>query len=78
MKHQFTDAERDIIIAVANGQSNKAIARDRGIHEITAGRHVRRVCDRVGARDRGHLVGLAFAAGVISPSDVVLSMASPA
>jgi DNA-binding CsgD family transcriptional regulator len=71
MTQQLTDIERRIIIAVANGHTNKTIARDHGIHETTALRHVRKVCDRMGARDRGHLVAIAFVAGVIGPADVV-------
>ena len=71
MNHpELTDQEHDLLVRIANGQSNKAIGRAYAVTGTCAGRYVRRLCERLGARDRAHLVGLAFAAELLTEADV--------
>lgn len=44
----ITDAELDVLKAVADGRSMEAIARDLHLSERTVRRRIRTACDRVG------------------------------
>lgn len=67
---QLTDRERDLIIRVANGQTYTAIGRAYYVGERAARRHVDKLRDRLGARDRAHLVGLAVRARLVTAEDL--------
>lgn len=50
----LTPRERDVLQGVAEGKSNKEIARDLGIQEVTVKLHVKTLSRKLGARNRTH------------------------
>lgn len=48
--------EREIAARIADGQINKAIARDLGISEWTVNSHIRRAFQKLGVRSRAEMV----------------------
>ncbi|MER7180669.1 response regulator transcription factor [Streptomyces hyaluromycini] len=65
----ITDREREVLILVGRGLSNAEIAEKLCISVATAKAHVARLLTKLGARDRVHLVILAYETGLISPSE---------
>lgn len=57
--------EREVVALLADGASNKAIARDLGISERTAKFHVAAVLSRLNARNRSEAVSVALREGLI-------------
>jgi len=51
---QLTPRERDVLRGVAEGKSNKEIARDLNIQEVTVKLHVKTLSRKLGARNRTH------------------------
>ncbi|MFF0485303.1 response regulator [Streptomyces sp. NPDC004435] len=62
-----TDREREVLTLVGRGLSNGEIARELFISPATAKAHVARLFTRLDARDRIHLVILAYEFGLVSP-----------
>jgi DNA-binding NarL/FixJ family response regulator len=60
----LTPRERDIVIAVAQGIDNEAIATALFISAFTVKTHANRAMNKVGARDRAQLVAFAYRAGL--------------
>lgn len=58
--------EREVLAHLADGDSNKAIARSLGISERTAKFHVAAVLTRLGARNRSEAVSIALREGLIA------------
>lgn len=54
--HSLTEREREVALAVANGQSNKEIARQLGITERTVKAHLSGIFNKLDVRDRLQLV----------------------
>lgn len=52
--------EMQILEALADGQSNKLIARTMGLSEETVKSHLRRIYEKLGASDRAHAVAIAL------------------
>jgi DNA-binding NarL/FixJ family response regulator len=50
----LTPREQDVLRGVAEGKSNKEIARDLGIQEVTVKLHVKTLSRKLGARNRTH------------------------
>lgn len=65
----LTAREREILLAVARGESNHDIARRLVISVHTAKTHVNRVMSKLGAHDRAQLVILSYEAGLVRPGD---------
>ena len=63
---RLTVREREVLLLVARGLTNQEIAVELVISPHTAKTHVNRIMTKVGARDRAHLVILAYESGLIS------------
>lgn len=50
----LTPRERDVLVGITEGKSNKEIARDLGIQEVTVKLHVKTLSRKLGARNRTH------------------------
>jgi DNA-binding NarL/FixJ family response regulator len=64
---ELTDREREILIGVAQGESNSEVAARLFIAEQTVKTHVSRILAKLGARDRAQLVIAAYEAGLVRP-----------
>ena len=62
----ITGREREVLALIATGLSNSEIAVRLSISEATAKTHVGHLLTKLAARDRVHLVILAFQAGLVS------------
>lgn len=62
-----TDRERDVLLAVARGESNADIALGLFMGAGTVKTHVSHLLTKIGARDRAQLVMFAYESGLISP-----------
>ncbi|MEV5613975.1 response regulator transcription factor [Streptomyces sp. NPDC052225] len=63
----LTNREREAVALVAHGLSNDDIAARMVISPLTAKTHVNRAMTKLRARDRAHLVVLAYESGLVTP-----------
>jgi DNA-binding NarL/FixJ family response regulator len=63
----LTPREREVLAAVAHGQSNAEIAESLFMSHATAKTHVSRLLAKLYARDRAQLVMIAYETGVVAP-----------
>ncbi|GAA2563861.1 DNA-binding NarL/FixJ family response regulator [Neomicrococcus aestuarii] len=63
----LTPREYDVFVKVAEGKSNPEIAEELFLSMATVKTHVGRILSKLNARDRVHVVVLAYQAGVVSP-----------
>ncbi|SMX77972.1 two component transcriptional regulator, LuxR family [Brevibacterium sp. 239c] len=63
----LTEREREVLALVGQGLSNDEIAARLVLSPLTAKTHVSRIMSKVAARDRVHLVVLAYECGLVSP-----------
>jgi DNA-binding NarL/FixJ family response regulator len=63
----ITDREREVLTLIGRGRSNGEIATDLYISVATAKAHVARLLTKLDARDRVHLVIIAYETGLVSP-----------
>ncbi|MGW8887487.1 response regulator [Streptomyces sp. NPDC055749] len=64
----ITDREREVLTLIGRGLSNSEISARLCISVSTAKAHVARLLSKLDARDRVHLVILAYEAGMVTPS----------
>ena len=69
----ITAREREVLALIATGLSNSEIAEQLSISEATAKTHVGHLLTKLSARDRVHLVILAYQGGVVSTELSVLA-----
>lgn len=65
----LTPREREILVGIAEGRTNPELAERHFLSESTVKTHVGRILQKLGARDRVHLVILAYEHGLLPPSD---------
>src|SRR2546430_840411 len=63
----ITEREREVLTLVGRGLSNTEIAAELYISAATAKGHVARLFTKLDARDRVHLVIIAYEAALVSP-----------
>ena len=63
----LTPREHDVFVKVAEGKSNPEIAEELFLSMATVKTHVGRVLSKLNARDRVHVVVIAYQAGVVAP-----------
>jgi DNA-binding NarL/FixJ family response regulator len=63
----LTPREREVLVAIAEGLSNGELAERFFLSESTVKTHVGRLLQKLGARDRVHLVILAYEHGLLAP-----------
>ena len=66
---RLTDREREVLVLVARGLSNAAIARQLVIGETTVKTHVTRIMTKLALRDRAHAVIYGYETGLVRPGD---------
>ncbi|WP_028803982.1 response regulator [Streptomyces sp. 142MFCol3.1] len=64
---KLTNREREAVVLVAHGLSNDQIADRMVISPLTAKTHINRAMVKLHARDRAHLVVLAYESGLVAP-----------
>ncbi|MFP3465290.1 response regulator [Leifsonia sp. SIMBA_070] len=64
---QLTDREREVLALVAHGLTNTEIGARLFLSPLTAKTHVSRIMTKLDARDRVHLVVLAYETGLVQP-----------
>ena len=63
----LTDREREVLVALAEGQSNTEIAESLHLSETTVKSHISHIFTKTGARDRAQAVGIAYESGLVTP-----------
>ena len=62
----LTERELDVLMLVAEGNTNRSTAQALGIQEDTVKGHVKSILTKLGARDRTHAVTVALRLGILS------------
>jgi DNA-binding NarL/FixJ family response regulator len=62
---RLTPRQQAVLVRVTSGASNKEIARDLGLTEITVKLHVRQILKKIGARNRAEATAVAIKSGLI-------------
>jgi DNA-binding NarL/FixJ family response regulator len=63
----LTDREREVLALIGEGLTNSEIASRLFMSPLTAKTHVSRILSKLGARDRVHLVVIAYETGLVQP-----------
>ncbi|MFJ9173409.1 response regulator [Streptomyces sp. NPDC102360] len=64
---ELTNREREAVVLVAHGLPNDQVAERMVITPLTAKTHINRAMSKLRARDRAHLVVLAYESGLVAP-----------
>lgn len=65
---QLTDREREVLIHIGHGLTNREIAQELNLGESTVKTHVKRILMKLELRDRVHAVVYAYETGLLAPS----------
>ena len=68
----LTGRERDVLNGLLAGQSNKEIAREHGLSEVTIKHHLKSLRSKLRARNRTHAVCRAIELGIAEEGQVAL------
>ncbi|MDQ1607944.1 MAG: hypothetical protein QOE16_676, partial [Microbacteriaceae bacterium] len=63
----LTEREREVLTLVGQGLTNAEIGAQLFLSPLTAKTHVSRIMTKLGARDRVHLVVVAYETGLVQP-----------
>ena len=64
---RLTDREREVLVHIGHGLSNREIARELIVGESTVKTHVKRILMKLALRDRVHAVVFAYETGLLAP-----------
>ncbi|MCK9894805.1 response regulator transcription factor [Frankia sp. AgB32] len=65
---ELTPREREVLVLIGEGLSNRAIARELFVSEATVKTHINNLFAKAGLRDRSEAVRYAFTHGLVRPS----------
>jgi DNA-binding NarL/FixJ family response regulator len=63
-REEWTRREREVAALVVRGYRNKEIATEMGIAEQSVKNHLRSMCEKIGASDRGQIAMYAMRLGI--------------
>jgi DNA-binding NarL/FixJ family response regulator len=69
LRERLTPSELEVLVRMATGMSNRAIAADLGIEYTTVRGHVQSVLDKLGARSRVDAIARAYRRGLVPKTD---------
>lgn len=67
-KIRLTPRENDVLMCLCRGQSNKDIARNLGLQDVTVKLHVRSICRKLDVTNRTQAVLKSFELGLVKPA----------
>ena len=70
MLSQLTDREKEVIKVIADGLTNKEIARELFISESTVENHIHNIYEKLEITNRAQAVAVAYQAGVVLVDEV--------
>jgi len=70
LAERLTPREREVLARLADGLDNRTIARELGVEYSTVRGYVRSLIDKLGARSRVDVVGIAYRTGLVRRTEV--------